>query len=143
MFKKAKFASVLVAAAVAVTSLPAAAFTAPITPLPAVSAPASAVLADIVEVRHKRKGRKFKRKPRRRYKRYSRRRDFDAGSFIAGTLLGIIITHPRPYYVYDHRYLPRVHVNYCFNRYRSYRLWDNSWQPYHGPRRLCRSPYVR
>lgn len=34
-----------------------------------------------------------------------------------------------------------THVEWCYNRYRSYREWDNTYQPYHGPRRLCYSPY--
>ena len=33
------------------------------------------------------------------------------------------------------------HVQWCYNRYRSYRAWDNSFQPYNGPRQLCYSPY--
>ncbi|ASP33850.1 BA14K family protein [Labrenzia sp. VG12] len=33
------------------------------------------------------------------------------------------------------------HLAWCFNRYRSYRLMDNSFQPYHGPRQECLSPY--
>lgn len=33
------------------------------------------------------------------------------------------------------------HRNWCANRYRSYRAYDNSYQPNYGPRRLCRSPY--
>ena len=33
------------------------------------------------------------------------------------------------------------HVHWCSNKYRSYRPRDNSFQPYHGPRRECRSPY--
>lgn len=37
-------------------------------------------------------------------------------------------THPR-------------HVRYCYNRYRSYRHYDNTFQPYHGQRRQCRSRY--
>lgn len=47
------------------------------------------------------------------------------------------------------RYAPRrsyglsgSHVNWCHARYRSYRAWDNTFQPYHGPRRQCVSPYV-
>lgn len=46
------------------------------------------------------------------------------------------------------RYIPRPvyrmsnsHVAWCHARYRSYRSWDNSWQPYNGPRRICQSPY--
>jgi hypothetical protein len=37
--------------------------------------------------------------------------------------------------------LSRAHVNWCENRYRSYRAWDNTFQPYHGPRKQCWSPY--
>lgn len=33
------------------------------------------------------------------------------------------------------------HVRWCYARYRSYRAWDNTFQPYHGPRRACLSPY--
>ncbi|RYE86703.1 MAG: BA14K family protein [Hyphomicrobiales bacterium] len=35
------------------------------------------------------------------------------------------------------------HVEWCQDRYRSYRLSDNSYQPYNGPRRDCVSPYSR
>jgi hypothetical protein len=35
----------------------------------------------------------------------------------------------------------RQHLRYCYNRYRSYRHYDNSFQPYHGPRKQCRSPF--
>ncbi|MFD1696695.1 BA14K family protein [Roseibium aestuarii] len=37
--------------------------------------------------------------------------------------------------------LPGRHYGWCENRYRSYRASDNTFQPYHGPRRQCRSPY--
>ena len=33
------------------------------------------------------------------------------------------------------------HVNWCSQRYRSYRVSDNSWQPNNGPRRQCISPF--
>ncbi len=33
------------------------------------------------------------------------------------------------------------HAGWCHARYRSYRAYDNSFQPYHGARRQCRSPY--
>lgn len=33
------------------------------------------------------------------------------------------------------------HLAWCYGRYRSYRLTDNTFQPYHGPRRECLSPY--
>jgi hypothetical protein len=47
---------------------------------------------------------------------------------------------------YHHRHpvgLSRQHVRWCENRYISYRASDNSFQPYHGPRRQCVSPYFR
>ncbi|GAA4116398.1 BA14K family protein [Aminobacter aganoensis] len=37
--------------------------------------------------------------------------------------------------------LSSVHVRWCYNRYRSYRAWDNTFQPYNGPRQQCWSPY--
>jgi len=33
------------------------------------------------------------------------------------------------------------HLAWCYNRYRSYRLTDNSFQPNQGPRKECLSPY--
>lgn len=33
------------------------------------------------------------------------------------------------------------HVKWCSARYRSYRASDNSFQPNHGPRRQCKSPF--
>lgn len=33
------------------------------------------------------------------------------------------------------------HIRWCENRYRSYRISSNSFQPYNGPRRICYSPY--
>ncbi len=47
----------------------------------------------------------------------------------------------RPAPVYRGR-LNQAHYNYCFSRYRSYRASDNTFQPYHGPRKPCRSPYL-
>ena len=50
-----------------------------------------------------------------------------------------------PYYA---PYRPRAyrgggsaHVEWCYARYRSYREYDNTYQPYHGRRRQCLSPY--
>ncbi len=34
--------------------------------------------------------------------------------------------------------LSDAHVSYCYDRYRSYRESDNTFQPNHGPRRQCR-----
>jgi hypothetical protein len=50
---------------------------------------------------------------------------------------------------YNGYYAPRryyssassAHVRWCYNRYRSYRAWDNTFQPYNGQRQQCYSPY--
>jgi len=34
-----------------------------------------------------------------------------------------------------------AHTRWCYARYRSYRAYDDTFQPYHGPRQLCVSPY--
>lgn len=92
-----------------------------------------------VDVRHRhrdwRRG-DWRRDDRRWHRRHYRPR--------SGFSFGIIVA-PRP--VYRHyRHAPRIHlgrshVNWCYNRYRSYRASDNTFQPYHGPRRTCWSPY--
>jgi hypothetical protein len=52
---------------------------------------------------------------------------------------------PRAYYVPAPRRVYRsgtnAHVAWCYDRYRSYRAYDNTYQPYNGPRRECISPY--
>jgi len=75
------------------------------------------------------------------YRHHREYRGNDDGAFIAGgaALLGLALilgsqpryTAPRQRYQYDH-------VQYCMNRYRSYRAWDNTYQPNYGPRRICR-----
>ncbi|WP_075291694.1 BA14K family protein [Pararhizobium arenae] len=34
-----------------------------------------------------------------------------------------------------------AHLDWCMSRYRSYRVDDDTYQPYGGPRRKCESPY--
>jgi hypothetical protein len=54
-----------------------------------------------------------------------------------------------PRYYAPRYYAPRrvyrgggsAHVQWCYSRYRSYRAYDNTFQPYNGPRRQCWSPY--
>ncbi|PDT45807.1 BA14K family protein [Sinorhizobium fredii] len=41
---------------------------------------------------------------------------------------------------YSPRYGSR-HSDWCTDRYRSYRTYDNTFQPYEGPRRQCYSPF--
>lgn len=35
------------------------------------------------------------------------------------------------------------HVAWCYSNYRSYRDYDNTFQPFNGPRKLCISPFFR
>ncbi|AYG61604.1 BA14K family protein [Rhizobium jaguaris] len=63
----------------------------------------------------------------------------DAGAIIgglaAGAIIGGIIASQRGYYSGG------GHTSWCYQRYRSYRAYDNTYQPYNGPRRQCYSPY--
>ena len=34
-----------------------------------------------------------------------------------------------------------AHAQWCYGRYRSYRAYDNTFQPYNGRRQQCQSPY--
>jgi hypothetical protein len=62
---------------------------------------------------------------------------FPSSAFIAGAIIGGAINQPR--YVRPTR--SDAHVQWCYDRYRSYRAYDNSFQPYSGPRQQCYSPY--
>lgn len=65
---------------------------------------------------------------------------FPAGAFVAGAIIGGALnnaTQPPRYY----RGGGSAHVSWCYNRYRSYREYDNTFQPYNGPRQQCYSPY--
>jgi hypothetical protein len=91
------------------------------------------------------------------------------GGLAAGALIGGLLAQPRyygpsyydqgyydqgyygPTYYRPRYYAPRyyrqtyyggnAHARWCFARYRSYRAYDNTFQPYYGPRRACVSPY--
>ena len=64
---------------------------------------------------------------------------FPPAAFIAGAIIGGAIGNQSP----PVRVRPggNAHVEWCYDRYRSYRASDNSFQPYNGARRQCRSPY--
>ncbi|WP_246752887.1 BA14K family protein [Sinorhizobium sp. BG8] len=71
------------------------------------------------------------------YRRWNDGYWYPLAAFGAGALIGGAIASS-----------PRVttgsaHVNWCANRYRSYRAYDNTFQPYNGPRQQCYSPYMR
>ncbi|PLP60431.1 BA14K family protein [Mesorhizobium loti] len=80
-----------------------------------------------------------------RYPRHHRRSWNNSGVYLGLGLLGSGMLYDDYYY----RPRPRIyraprasgHVQWCYSRYRSYRAWDNTFQPNYGPRRECVSPY--
>jgi len=63
---------------------------------------------------------------------------FPAGAFIAGALITGAIVNNNQNRVYRGG---DSHVQWCYDRYRSYRASDNTFQPNYGPRQQCNSPY--
>jgi hypothetical protein len=68
------------------------------------------------------------------------------GGLATGAIIGGALAQPRYYYdqpaYYEQpRYYGNSHSSWCYSRYRSYRAYDNSFQPYYGPRRQCVGPY--
>lgn len=64
---------------------------------------------------------------------------FPLAAFATGALITGAIANSQPTYrVYRGG---SAHVQWCYDRYRSYRASDNTFQPYHGPRQQCYSPY--
>jgi hypothetical protein len=69
---------------------------------------------------------------------------YPLAAFGAGAIIGGAIASQPRYYAPPPAYAPRLtaaHVRWCENRYRSYRVYDNTFQPYGGPRQQCYSPY--
>ncbi|MDR7035171.1 BA14K family protein [Mesorhizobium sp. BE184] len=76
----------------------------------------------------------------RRHYRHHRPRYYGG----SGVYLGLGFGVPAYRYVQPRRVYrggSSAHVRWCYNRYRSYRAWDNTFQPYNGPRQQCWSPY--
>ena len=82
---------------------------------------------------HRHPGYRYHRHPHYRHHRYRRRHNpwpYIVGGIIIGGIIYQSATWDR-------------HVRWCYNRYRSYNHRSNTYQPYHGSRRRCRSPYIR
>jgi hypothetical protein len=83
----------------------------------------------------------------RRHCRNCRRRSdgwwFPAAAFATGVVIGSAASRPPPprRVYHSQRSMSSRHVAWCRNRFRSYRVSDNTFQPYNGPRRQCISPY--
>ena len=139
-------------AALMTTSIP---FVAPAVAMP-VAAPALSHQNDVVQVQYR--DRNFRRGFERRgndsfynghrgyhdyrpgYRRYNGFW-FPPAAFIAGAIIGGAIAGQQPPPARVVRPSGNAHVEWCYNRYRSYRASDNTFQPYNGPRKQCYSPY--
>jgi BA14K-like protein len=127
-------------------------------PLPAAQAPIAQETVTNVQYRDRdrRERRWDRRESRRDYRRgyregyhnghrgYRERRSgyryyngywFPLAAFAAGAVIGGAATQARP------SASGSSHIQWCANRYRSYRASDNTFQPYNGPRQQCNSPY--
>ncbi len=69
---------------------------------------------------------------------YYRGHWFSAASMRAGVIVDRPIPPRRLVRVAD---LNPRHYSWCGDRYRSYNWRSNTFQPYHGPRQTCYSPY--
>ncbi|MBN8868241.1 BA14K family protein [Shinella sp. PSBB067] len=125
--------------ALALTSIvPAQAITFPQVPVPAASS------VEKVQYRYDRRERRAERHwhghrgyryQRPGYRRHSDGWWYPLAAFGLGAAIGgAINSQPRA---------GNAHVNWCVNRYRSYRAYDNTFQPNNGPRKQCLSPYSR
>ncbi|SFO85374.1 BA14K-like protein [Mesorhizobium sp. NFR06] len=62
---------------------------------------------------------------------------FPLAAFATGALItGAIVNSEN-----NRVYRGNPHVQWCYDRYRSYRASDNTFQPNYGPRQQCNSPY--
>ncbi|WP_378951177.1 BA14K family protein [Mesorhizobium sp. ANAO-SY3R2] len=64
---------------------------------------------------------------------------YPAAAFVGGAIIGSAVANQPTYYAQPS--YGNAHVQWCYNRYRSYRASDNTFQPNSGPRRQCVSPY--
>lgn len=130
---KTGLAAGALSAVLALTSvLPAEAVTFARVPVPAAS------VVEQVQYRHADRrwhGHRGYRHSRPGYRRHSDGWWYPLAAFGLGAAIGGAMSNDRHY--------GNRHVNWCANRYRSYRTSDNTFQPNHGARRRCVSPYSR
>ncbi|MCB5203806.1 BA14K family protein [Neorhizobium sp. T786] len=85
------------------------------------------------------RGHRGSREYRRGYRRHSDGWWYPLAAFGAGAIIGGAISNqPRPGQASSSR-----HVEWCMDRYRTYRALDNTYVPRAGERAQCSSPYSR
>ncbi|MCI5075414.1 BA14K family protein [Oricola sp.] len=60
---------------------------------------------------------------------------------VGGIIVGAAIANQQNQQATAHD-ATQAHYNWCFAKYKTYRVMDNSYQPYVGPRKPCISPYI-
>ena len=122
--------------------------------MPVITSPAAKIStqSDVTEVRHRgrhRRGYYHGHRGYRHHRPHHRYHDgywYPLAAFGAGALIGGAIAsqpryvEPAPRRVYSSGINPR-HYDWCHARYRSFDSRTNTFQPYHGPRKTCYSPY--
>ena len=101
--------------------------------------------SDVVDVQYRHRGGWYHGHRGYRHSRHGYRRHsdgwwyplaaFGAGAIIGGAIANDGYSRPR-----EAGINPR-HTEWCYARYRSYRAYDNTFQPNYGPRKQCYSPY--
>lgn len=122
----------------------------PLSAAPAFVPKAPTASSDVIDVQSRQMRRdRFERRGNRAYyngkRGYRERRSgyrqyngfwFPSSAFIAGAIIGGALNNQTV-----RRGGGNAHVQWCYDRWRSYRAYDNTYQPNNGPRRQCVSPY--
>lgn len=66
---------------------------------------------------------------------------FPLAAFAAGAIIGGALSQPSAPSRPAPAGINPKHYDWCASRYRSYRSYDNTFQPNYGPRQQCLSPY--
>jgi hypothetical protein len=66
---------------------------------------------------------------------------YPAAAFAGGLYWNDYWPYYNDVYPVDGGASPSSHAQWCYGRYRSYRAYDNTFQPYNGRRQQCQSPY--
>lgn len=76
------------------------------------------------------------------YRRHSDGWWYPLAAFGAGAVIGgAIASQPAPVYTAPAYSGGNAHIQWCANRYRTYRVSDNTYIPSAGVRAYCNSPY--
>ncbi|MFN7025071.1 MAG: BA14K family protein [Pseudorhizobium sp.] len=126
---------------------------------PSVPVTVTSGVSDVQNVQSWDRDRRYMRRDHRRYDRhhrydrrdrYSDRRHYDrrdrrnnAGAIIGGLAAGAIIGGAIASQPGRAQAMPNRHIQWCMDRYRSYRPSDDTYVPRAGVRAYCSSPYSR